>query len=222
MAPSSIFASLPAALQALQMHLPCRKRQIATPASKLSTKLRPLQQDPASTLRSLVARAVDLQAEIDSLQPRPGLTGAWRKDREASDDMAEACDMVALPWVLRKALAVLNRLEVEDTDAHFATNLKAGGLMDVVERYPWSAEQVAHSRRDKRRGQHTGRVTRTAEGRPCIEVTWENPHGGECADTLVLSPDGNTLTQVTAMHIRDSGRRTAYKTVYRRIRSGGA
>ncbi|KAK9808804.1 hypothetical protein WJX72_004024 [[Myrmecia] bisecta] len=129
--------------------------------------------------------------------------------------MADACEAVALPWVLKKALAVLNTLEVEDSETHFKTVIKAGGLMDVVERYPWDGAEVQHSRRDKRKGHHQGKVVRTAEG-PSIQVRWENPYGGECADTFELSQDGRTLTQWTDMLIRDSQRRCQYKTVYHR------
>lgn len=41
-----------------------------------------------------------------------GLSGRWRKDRTSSDDMGAACDAVCLPWLLRKALRILNVLEV--------------------------------------------------------------------------------------------------------------
>lgn len=75
---------------------------------------------------------------------------------------------------------------------------------------------MEHSRRDKRGGKHLGRVVRTQDG-PCIEVTWDDPYGGECKDTFVLSDDGTTLTQVTEMRIRGSGRETRYSTVYRRV-----
>ncbi len=108
--------------------------------------------------------------------------------------MDDACEAVALPWLLKKAVLVLNKLEVsrmspgppaaacggggaqppdlslsvhqqrqahsfharilpaawspglpdgvgllrqlEDAPEHFATTLKAGGILDVVERYP--------------------------------------------------------------------------------------
>ena len=60
----------------------------------------------------LLVHAVDLQTEIDSLQPPPSLTGRWRKCKASSDSMEPACDAVALPWVLRRAIAVLNLLEV--------------------------------------------------------------------------------------------------------------
>jgi len=52
----------------------------------------------------------------------------------ASDSMDAACDAVQLSWVLRKGLKVLSKLEVEDTPEHFVTRIKAGGIMDVVER----------------------------------------------------------------------------------------
>ena len=37
-------------------------------------------------------------------------------------------------------------------------------VQDVVERYPWTGEDVVHKRRDKRPGHHTGKVVRTKEG----------------------------------------------------------
>jgi hypothetical protein len=52
----------------------------------------------------------------------------------ASEPMDAACDAVQLGWVLRRALGLLSTLEVEDTAATFTTRIKAGGVMDVVER----------------------------------------------------------------------------------------
>ena len=52
----------------------------------------------------------------------------------ASDPMDAACDAVQLSWVLRRALGLLSTLEVEDTADTFITRIKAGGVMDVVER----------------------------------------------------------------------------------------
>lgn len=54
--------------------------------------------------------------------------------------------------------------QIDDTKEHFKTVIKAGGIMDVVECYPWTGEQCTHSRRDKRWGLHKGGVVRTAEG----------------------------------------------------------
>lgn len=145
-----------------------------------------------------------------------GISGKWKKQPLRSDSMDEACDMVALPWVLRKALGFIKVLEIEDTPKHFKTRLKAGGVLDVLECYPWTGEEILHSRRDKRKGVHKGCVSSTTEG-PCINVSWENPFGGTCSDTFALSEDELTLTVKTKMHIRDSGRSCTYNSVYSRI-----
>lgn len=55
-------------------------------------------------------------------------------------------------------------LQIEDKETYFKTTLKAGGIMDVVEQYPWSGETVEHSRRDKRPGSHHGCVVKSDDG----------------------------------------------------------
>ena len=55
-------------------------------------------------------------------------------------------------------------LQIEDKDTYFKTTLKAGGIMDVVEQYPWSGETVEHSRRYKRPGSHHGCVVKSDDG----------------------------------------------------------
>ena len=35
-----------------------------------------------------------------------------RKDKKASDSMDEACDIVELPWYLKRAIGFVNDLEV--------------------------------------------------------------------------------------------------------------
>lgn len=114
-----------------------------------------------------------------------------RKDKGSSDSLDPACEMIQLPWIYRKALALLNNMEVEDTEETLTTTLKAGGIMDVVsidrlvsyenlistltsagikwclrqvESYPYSGEVVKHRRRDKRKGHHLGSVKRTGTG----------------------------------------------------------
>ena len=57
-----------------------------------------------------------------------------------SDSMTPACDAVALPWVLRKAMLLISDLELLESESHFETRLKAGGVLDVAERYPWTGE----------------------------------------------------------------------------------
>ncbi len=134
----------------------------ASAAARLQSRL-PTLQRPPQRWRELLVHAVDLQQEIDALQPPPGLTGRWRKCKargaagwshlpacgcplfflggchhgngcchstagkssltllpalpphalqDSSDSMADAFEMVELPWLFRKAVAVLNVLEV--------------------------------------------------------------------------------------------------------------
>ena len=139
--------------------------------------------------------------------------------------MDAACDAVALPWVLRKAVNIVKILELEETPLFFRTRLKAGGILDIVETYPWAvdAEEVVHGRRDKRKGGHRGRVERLAPQTPdappgaAIHVRWSDPYGGVCTDAFSVNPDGRTLVQATEM-VMNSGALVTYKTVYRRER----
>jgi hypothetical protein len=158
--------------------------------------------------------------------------------------MKAACDAVELNKILRMGVSLVNTLDVVDerggADAHFATTLKAGGILDVKEKYPWSGREVEHSRRDKRRGKHVGRVslveiaeeeseggqadkgskggqgeTTTKRLHPRISVTWGDPHGGECTDTFVLSRSGRRLTQLSELAVR--GKEVVrYKTIFTR------
>lgn len=145
------------------------------------------------------------------------VTGTWVKDRSKSSSMDDACDAVELPFIYRKAIPFLNRLVLVDDEQHFRTVLKAGGLLDVEEEYPWTGDEVAHHRRDKRRGKHTGRVCRTDSGFPRIMVRWSDPYGGTCTDTfeLVKGSGGMEMKQSTMMVVR--GKNIEYFTYYRRI-----
>ena len=226
MAPTAL-ASNPICFGSISWPKPCSFFHSAnrnqSQATKLSSKLQLLQRDTRSLFKDAVPKAIDLAAEVGNWHPGNtdlSLTGIWKKDKSASDSMSEACELIALPWVLRQALAVLNTLHIEDTDDHFKTVMKAGGLMDVVERYPWTGETVPHPRRDKRRGKHHAKVYRLENGEfsgaPVIEANWDEPLGGWCSDTFVLSEDGHTLEQITEMKMKESGKYCKYKTVFRR------
>jgi hypothetical protein len=233
---------LPAALlEAAAARLPGRRAAAAaappppppppppSPAARLAAGLRPLcaralcaelLATPASLEDALAAAATrERNQPVDNTATT---TGVWRKDKSRCTSMAVACELVALPFLLRKALPFLNRLEIVETDAEgrFVTILKAGGPLDVTEKYPWrqepGASPVLHARRDKRRGCHAGRVTRSAEGcAPRIEVEWGEPYGGVCSDTFHLEEGGAALRQETEMTV--SGRKAAYTTYYRRV-----
>ena len=50
--------------------------------------------------------------------------------------MHKVCELCQLPWIFRVALALLNTMELKDTEESLTTTLKAGGIMDMV-CMPW-------------------------------------------------------------------------------------
>lgn len=181
-------------------------------AAALFRRLRPLHQRLEMSSTSGVP--LTLAEALKGNGSASNYAGGWRKDSEASDPMDEACDVVELGWVLRRAIGFLNYMEVVDTPEKFGTTIKAGGVLDVVERYPKTGDSVSHSRRDKRRGSHSGAVVQTEEG-PSIQVQWGEPYSGWCSDTFTLSEDGTRMTVSTLMKM-STGREVTYKTVYHR------
>ena len=45
-------------------------------------------------------------------------------------------------------------------------------------------------------------------------MEWDEPFGGECTDVFVLGDGGYSLTQLSDMTIRGSGRRCKYRRVF--------
>ena len=58
--------------------------------------------------------------------------------------------------------------QIKDTADNFRTVIKAGGIMDVVEQYPWNGQEQQYSCRDKRAGHHHGKVVKIDRG-PAIQ-----------------------------------------------------
>lgn len=243
--PSLAASAAPFAAASLQRGFSfSKKNKIKPPLSSLTPLKRSLTSatpttSSTSALKALSSRdappppALDFQ--LDSL------AGRWQKLKSDSDDMKAACEAVELNKILRMGVSLVNTLEIVDeregADAHFATTLKAGGILDVKEKYPWSEAEVEHSRRDKRRGKHLGKVslveiaaeeeeaeseggerevaTTTKQLHPRISITWGDPRGGECTDTFVLSRSGRRLTQLSVLAVRGK-EVVAYKTVFTR------
>ena len=124
------------------------------------SSLAPLQRSLSSTSTSSTSTTSSLSALSSRDAPAPppldfrpdSLTGRWHKLKAESDDMRAACDAVELNAVLRMGVGLVNTLEIEDERQglgdsgghYFATTLKAGGILDVKERYPWSGSEVEH------------------------------------------------------------------------------
>ncbi|KAK2075780.1 hypothetical protein QBZ16_001521 [Prototheca wickerhamii] len=95
----------------------------------------------------------------------------WQKDKEASDSMDPVCELMQLGWVMKTAIKVISKMQIEDTEESFAFTLKAGGVLDVKECFPRTGEQ------------------------------WDDPHAGTGTDLFVLSEDGDSLDQVSEMDV---------------------
>lgn len=223
-----------------------RKTTTSAALSSLNLRRSLASAAPSSSTSSHSTTKLAALSSRDAPPPPPpafrldSLTGRWHKLKAESDDMRAACDAVELNAVLRMGVGLVNTLDIADervkgSEGYFATTLKAGGILDVRERYPWSGAKVEHSRRDKRRGKHSGRVSlvEVEEGgdeqeegerndgekgkrlHPRISVTWSDPHGGECTDTFVLSRSGRKMTQLSELVVR--GKEVVrYKTVFTR------
>lgn len=59
-------------------------------------------------------------------------------------------------------------MQIEDTPESFTMVMKAGGILDVREKYLWTGERAMFGRRDKKRGKAVGYVVRDPRRGPCI------------------------------------------------------
>lgn len=81
-----------------------------SPAARLQRRLRPISYS-LGDFREAHIRAVDVQQGIQQLAKRRRLSGRWKKDKQLSEPMDEACDLVQLPWVLRQGIKIIDTLE---------------------------------------------------------------------------------------------------------------
>jgi len=141
------------------------------------------------------------------------LNGVWRKDRAASEPMDAAMDLVALNPIVRRAVRLVNGLELEISDTEFRMAvLCAIPWFKIREDYPLGGEPARHKRRDLRRGQSVGSV-KLQDGKLLLSMSWGDPHGGSGVDTYSLvGPD--TLHVHCTYEV--SGETAAYTHVYQR------
>lgn len=105
---------------------------------------------------------------------------------------------------------------MEITDKYLKTVVKAGGILDIVEVYPWTGEKRMYPRRDKKKGKHNAWVVCTDKG-PYVEMTWGKPYPGWSRDTFELSSDKMQLTMTSQVRLADTGEECEYKMVFKRV-----
>lgn len=78
---------------------PQQQQQQQTNARLLQQGLRPTQLDRQRGMQELLIGPRSVADGMEASLQETSLTARWRKDKARSDDMQEACDAVALPWV---------------------------------------------------------------------------------------------------------------------------
>lgn len=150
-----------------------------------------------------------------SAATRGALTGRWRRQVEQSDmaGLDKAMDLMEVNFIVRTAGRILKCIELRDTEESFSTVIKAGGILDVRETFPWSGEAREHPRRDKRRGKATGRVYHHQKG-ICVHAEFGGPKPGEAIDYYALMPDGRLKVE-SIVNVHGGGSQT-YNMLYMR------
>ncbi|KAK3246266.1 hypothetical protein CYMTET_44195 [Cymbomonas tetramitiformis] len=130
--------------------------------------------------------------------------------------MNEVADLMQLPWIVKRALGVVDTLEIFHDAEHFETVLNAG-VLNICERYPLSGEEQQFKRRDLRSGLHRGSAVTLDSGAVELRAAWDKPLAGKCTESFTLSRSdgGRTLTILTSMQLEDEHTPCAYNTVYR-------
>lgn len=212
--------SNPLWLGALQLHSFRMAMKHSSKAKKLQRYLEPMRRGPVSVIGLTGAEPVHLCTALSERErSRHGLSGRWRKDRTQSDSVDELVALAELPWILGKAVEALSVIELAETDEHFESVTRVGGIWGVVEKLPRNGAAVRLPRRDNKKGYSLGRVEHMSEGTVSMRLHWPDPVGGECVEVYKLSEDGRTLTQTTTVAIHKNGRRCTTRFVYHRIHS---
>ncbi|CAD7700108.1 unnamed protein product [Ostreobium quekettii] len=118
--------------------------------------------------------------------------GTWKADRSMSDDYDGMCKIMQLGFVFRKALDSSDTIKFEITQDELVYTARVLGLVNIVERRPWSGEKLPHRRRDLRRGQAMCSVKRRRQIL-VMRLDWNDPLGGRILEHVQLSEDGKNM-----------------------------
>ncbi|KAG2484641.1 hypothetical protein HYH03_016594 [Edaphochlamys debaryana] len=141
------------------------------------------------------------------------LSGTWIKDKERSESMRQAMDIMHLSGIVRQAVKLVRGVRIDQTPEEF--NFAVFSFISwfkVKEVYPMSGEERQFRRRDLRRGKHVGRVEPYGKDLRVV-LRWSDPFGGTGTDHF-------RLVSEEELHIESvlevGGKSARYLTVYRR------
>ncbi|GIL61665.1 hypothetical protein Vafri_16085 [Volvox africanus] len=166
-------------------------------------------------------KAVAVVQEADGQQHRPAgglhqlqdLSGIWIKNRQYSQSMEDAMNLMRLNGVVRQAVKLVKGVNIQvDRDNFTFTVFSFISWFKVKEVYPMNGEERHYRRRDLRRGGAMGHVE--PQGRNIqVHLRWNDPYGGQGWDHFrLVSEDELHIDSV----IEVAGQTARYLTVYNR------
>ncbi|KAK3247551.1 hypothetical protein CYMTET_42956 [Cymbomonas tetramitiformis] len=145
------------------------------------------------------------------------LVGRWVKDQAQSDRMDEAASLMQLNWVTRKAVRLINGLEIAISEDVFTlTVLSVIPWFKVVESYPMNGSEKKHRRRDLRLGDVRGNLVLSAQDDSAeLTLHWGKPISGSETSSFVLHNDKLTVT--SKLDLDENKGSCMYTLVYNRV-----
>ncbi|GLI66406.1 hypothetical protein VaNZ11_010167 [Volvox africanus] len=141
------------------------------------------------------------------------LSGIWIKNREKSQSMEDAMNLMRLNGIIRQAVKLVKGVNIKvDRDNFTFTVFSFISWFKVKEVYPMNGEERPYRRRDLRRGGAMGHVE--PQGRNIqVHLRWNDPYGGQGRDHFrLVSEDELHIDSV----IEVAGQTARYLTVYNR------
>ncbi|GIL92453.1 hypothetical protein Vretimale_6445 [Volvox reticuliferus] len=162
----------------------------------------------------------DVQAADRQQRPPTGgwhqlrdLSGTWIKNRESSQSMEDAMNLMRLNGIVRQAVKLVKGVHIKVEPDNFTfTVFSFISWFKVKEVYPMNGDERHYRRRDLRRGGAMGRVE--PQGRNIqVHLRWNDPFGGQGRDFFrLVSQDELHIDSV----IEVAGQTARYLTVYNR------
>ena len=179
----------------------------------------PQQRPRAEEARSAPEPAGPLPTPETRAHP-PFVQGRWLKDRDASDSMDAACDIVHMNYLVRQGIRLVKGMAFQVTHGQFYLQVFSEvPVLKIRERYPLVPGEVAQNRRrDMRLGGVRG------SGRACgthyeIHYEWGAPYGGSGTDLVVpIGPLELHLYSVVTV----ADRKVLFRQIFRRRPTTGA
>ncbi|CAD7699100.1 unnamed protein product [Ostreobium quekettii] len=145
--------------------------------------------------------------------------GTWKADRSASDEYDGLCKVMQLGYAFKKALDASDTMKIEITQEELIYTGKVLGLFSLVERRPWSGDQVPHRRRDLRRGRALASVKRRHRMLVML-LEWKDPMEGKIVEHMQLSEDAASLVLRVDLRRKTGnayGQEVHLRLVFRRV-----